>query len=140
MSSPPLTNREYAYFSVVGPGSHDSVTDKIGFSPSEAWSAGDINPRNGKPRQSMFWQLKSGLDDTAALEQHIESLLLTLGTKAQALRDLWVDYDLTIQCVGYYPGSGHGSHLNREVVRRAAQLGIAFDLDFYYVADPEADG
>jgi hypothetical protein len=88
----------------------------------------------------MFWQLKSGLDDTVALEQHVESLLLTLGTRAQALRDLWVDYDLTIQCVGYYPGSGHGAHLDREVVRRAAQLGLAFDLDFYYVGDPEADG
>jgi hypothetical protein len=140
MSSPPLTNREYAYFSVVGPGDHRVITEKVGFSPSEAWSAGDINPRNGKPRQFMFWQLNSGLDDTSSLDQHIESLLLTLGTKAQALRDLWVDYDLTIQCVGYYPGSGHGAHINREVVRRAAQLGLAFDLDFYYVADPEADG
>jgi predicted P-loop ATPase/GTPase len=88
----------------------------------------------------MFWQLKSGLEDTAALEQHIESLLITLGTKAQALRELWVDYDLTIQCVGYYPGSGHGANLNREVVRRAAQLGLAVDLDFYYVADPDANG
>jgi hypothetical protein len=88
----------------------------------------------------MLWKLDSGLDDTEPLNQHIESLLLSLGTKGQALRDLWVDYDLTIQCVGRYPGSGHGLHLDRELVRRAAQLGLAFDLDFYYVADDETDG
>ena len=133
MASPPLTNREYAYFCVTGPGRHEVVTEKLGFRPADAWSAGDINPRNGNVRQSMFWKLESGHDDKEPLDQHIDSLLLILGTKSQALRDLWVGYDLMINCVGYYPPSGHGAHLNREVVRQAAQLGIAFDFDFYYV-------
>jgi hypothetical protein len=87
----------------------------------------------------MGWTINSGLDDTSPLHLHIDNLLLYLETKATALRELWVDYDLTIQCAGHYPPSGHGLHLSREVVRRAARLGIAFDLDFYYF-DDQADG
>ena len=137
MASPPLTTREYAYFCVLGPGTHQLVSEKLGFSPTDAWSEGDVNPRNGKVRQRMYWKLESGLDDKEPLERHIESLLLVLGTKAYGLRDLWVEYDLIISCVGHYPSTGHGVHLNREVVRQAAQLGITFDMDFYFLEDHE---
>ena len=83
----------------------------------------------------MFWEVKSGLDDTHPLEQHVQSLLLWLRPRAEALRKLWVDYDLTLQCVGYYRPSGHGAHFDREQIRQLAQLGIALDLDFYYQDD-----
>lgn len=134
MSSPPLTNREYAYFSVSGPGKHEFVTEQLGLQPSQCWAVGDPRPRVGV-YQTMGWRLDSGHDDTVPLEHHIESLLLTLETRTETIRQLSVDYDLTIQCVGYYPASGHGAHLNRDIVRRAAKLGIAFDLDFYFVDD-----
>jgi len=139
MSSPPLTTREYAYFSISGPGRHDAITDKLGREPSEAWSEGDPRPRGGT-YQLMRWRLDSGLPDTEPLEKHIESLLLILPAHTLTLRELALDYDLFIQCVGYYAPSGHGAHLNRDVVRRAAQLGLAFDLDFYYVDDYGHDG
>ncbi len=87
----------------------------------------------------MQWRLNSGLDDTAPLERHIENLLLFLVPREEQLRKLWLDCDLVIQCVGHYPPSGHGAHLNREVVRQAARLGLAFDLDFYYQDDHDHD-
>ena len=136
MTSPPLTTREYAYFHVTGPGTHQQVTERLGLEPSEAWNVGDEGPR-GRVRPSMSWRLSSGLDDREPLDRHIQSLLLILGRKAEALRKLWVDYDLTLQCVGYFPPSGHGAHFNREQIRQAAQLGLAIDLDFYYVDDHE---
>lgn len=139
MTSPPLTNREYAYLNITGSGSHEQVTEIIGLRPSEAWNVGDINPRNGKPRNFMSWRLSSGLEDTQTLDAHIETLLLQLQNKANAIRSLWVEYNLTLQCVGYFPPSGHGMHFNREQIRQAAQLGLSFDLDFYYVDDYEHD-
>jgi hypothetical protein len=69
----------------------------------------------------MRWRLDSGLADTEPLERHVESLLLLLPVHALALRELAIDYDLTIQCVGYYPSSGHGAHLSRNLIRSAAQ-------------------
>ena len=85
----------------------------------------------------MSWRMSSGLDDTSLLAEHIAALLHRLLPKASDIRKLWVDYDLTLQCVGYFPPSGHGMHFDREQVRQAAQLGLALDLDFYYVDDHE---
>ena len=138
MSSPPLTNREYAYFKVVGLGKHEVVTEKLGWEPTKAWSVGDKKPRGGV-QQWMLWELESGHDDTQPLDRHVESLLLTLEMKAETIRQLSMDYELTIQCVGYYPASGHGINLSREVIRRASQLSLAFDFDFYYVSDNNHD-
>lgn len=136
MASSPLTTREYAYVRIHGPGKHETITEILGMDPSEAWNAGDANLQTGRPRKAMSWLLYSGIDDTHAIDQHIKGLLRFLLPKAEALRQLWVDYDLTLVCVGYYPpNSGHGLHVDREQIRQAAQLGLAFDLDFYYLDD-----
>ncbi len=60
-----------------------------------------------------------------------EPLFLSPHTKAEALRKLWVEFDLTLQCVGHFPPSGHGMHFSREQILQAAQLGLASDLDLY---------
>jgi len=135
MTSPPMTNREYAYFRVTGLGKHETITKILGFEPSEAWSEGDENPRTGKQREFMSWVMKSGHDDTEPMDRHIQSLLIFLGTRASSIQKLWVEYDLFIQCVGYYPPSGHGTHLDRETVRQAARLGLSFDMDYYFTDD-----
>jgi hypothetical protein len=140
MSEPPHTSREYAYVSITGPGTHEAVTQRLGIEPSEARNVGDINSRTGRPFKGMRWKLQSGHDDTHPLTEHISSLLLIIGLKARELREMWVDYDVTLQCVGYYPTSqGPGAHFDREVVRQAAQLGLAIDCDFYFI-DCERDG
>jgi len=136
-----LKPREFAYVRITGPGTHEALTERLRVEPSEAWNAGDVNPKNGLPRRSMCWRLKSGRDDTRSLEEHIRFLLVGLSLRASELRELWVDYDLTIQCVGYYPrSSGSGMHFDREVVRQAAQLGLAIDCDHYFVDDHDHDG
>ena len=138
---PSLTPREFAYLSVTGPGAHETITEQLGLEPTEAWNVGDINPRTGPARKFMSWRLKSGLDDTRSVDEHIKSLLLAIGHKTAEIRRLWVDYDLQLQCVGFYPpSSGSGMHFDREVVRQAAQLGLAIDCDHYFVADHDHDG
>lgn len=136
MSNTQLTSREYAYVHIHGPGTHETISEALGLQPHEAWNVGDINPRNGKPRNNMFWAFRSGLDDTHSVEEHIQSLFLTFHTRSERLRPLWLEYDITLQCVGYFPPShGPGIHFNREVVRQAAQLGMAIDCDLYFVDD-----
>ncbi|RZJ14569.1 MAG: DUF4279 domain-containing protein [Acidovorax sp.] len=137
MTSPPLTTREYAYFHVTGSCKHEDVTALLGAKPSEAWNVGDANPRNGTLRKFMSWRMSSGLDDTKPLAEQISALLLWLQPRASALEQLVAEHDLTLQCVGYFPPSGHGMHFDREQVRQAALLGLALDLDFYYVDDHE---
>ena len=105
----PLTNREYAYLFVSGGKNHESVSSALALAPSEAWNVGDTDPRRGRARKNVGWRLDSGLDDKQPLEQHIQSLLTVLSTRREALRELWEEWDLIIQCVGYYPAAGHGA-------------------------------
>jgi len=135
-----LTAREYAFVWISGPGPHAAVTAALQLTPSDAWNAGDVNPSTGRARRAMSWQLRSDLDDTRPLHAHVDALLTVLATRANELRGLWVDYDLVLQCVGHYPSGSHGVHLDREVVRRAASLGLAIDLDFYVVEEHADDG
>jgi hypothetical protein len=136
MSTSQLTRREYAYVHISGPGTHEAISETLGLKPSEAWNIGDINPRNGRPRKDMHWGLGGSLDDTHPIEEHIQSLVLFFRPNSAALRSLWVEYDITLQCVGHYPlNHGPGIHLDREVVRQAAQLAMAIDCDMYWVDD-----
>ncbi len=135
MAAHPLTEREYAYFCISGPGTHEEITALLGFEPSEAWNIGDINPQNGMPRKFMSWRLSSGLDDKNPLDEHLKYLFQCLKPRTSLLRQLWVDFDLTLQCVGYFAPSSHGASFSREQVRVAAQLGLEFVLDFYYLND-----
>ena len=83
----------------------------------------------------MSWRLCSELDDKQPLDEHLKNLFTILGTRPNELRKLWVEHELILQCVGYFAPSGHGLHFTREQLRQAAQLGLAFDLDFYYIDD-----
>ena len=126
-----MSDSEYAYFVVSGLGRHEEITQKLGVKPNEAWNVGELSPR-GITRQQMSWHLYSGLSDSEPLVQHIDALVLFLSTRAGTLRELWQEYTLTLQCVGRY-SSAHGLHLDRERVRRLANLGVAIDLDLYVV-------
>jgi hypothetical protein len=141
MSTSQLTCREYAYVIISGPGTHEAISTAVGLNPTEAWNVGDINPRDGKPRRDMRWILRSGLDDTHSIEEHIQSLILIFQVKSAQLRMLWVEHDIYLQCVGHYPPSrGPGIHFSREVVRQAAQLGMAIDCDLYFLDNKGHEG
>jgi hypothetical protein len=87
----------------------------------------------------MMWRFDSGLDDKAGLDRHIRNLLMWAETRAEAIRRLSPDYAVTLQCVGYYPASGHGCHFTRDTLQAAAYLGLEIDLDFYYVDGHDHD-
>lgn len=135
MSSPPLTTREFAYLYITGNGSHQEITEILGIEPSMAWNVGDTNERNGKTQRSLHWKKNTGLDDKESLESHLDAIFFLLSKKHNEIQELFFKgYDPHIQCVGYYPDSGHGVHLNRDIIRKAGQLNLAIDLDFYQVS------
>ena len=135
MASPPLTNREYAYFTVTGKGDSSLISSILKIESTKNWSEGENNPRNNTPRKFMRWNLESGLDDTQSIDLHIEKLLSVLEPLALELAELSTKYEVYIQCVGYFPPPSHGLHLDRKVIERISRLSVSLDYDFYFVSD-----
>ena len=135
MTSPPLTTREYAYFSVKGEGNSQFVTSVLKIEPTNQWSQGEINPRNNRPRKFMGWNLESGLDDTHPIEEHIEKLFEILEPLKNELAELSKSHEVYIQCAGYFPQSGHGLNVSRSLISKLHMLSLSLDYDFYFVED-----
>ena len=141
MSSPPLTNREYAYLCVVGNGTHEEVTKILGIQPSQAWNPGEKSDQTGRIQKFMRWRKDSYLEDTEPIEKHLDSIFQLLHGKHKEVQELFFKgYDAYIQCVGYYPPSGHGTHLTRDIIREAGKMNLAIDLDYYYIDSNGHDG
>ena len=126
------SDEEYAYVLVSGYGDYREITDRLKMEPWKAWNAGDKKPKGGEyPRTE--WAFQSGLAKTEELTKHIDILLTLLEQRSYVIKDLQPDWEIHINCVGYYRSSQHGLHINKDIVKRAAYLGIEFDFDLYYV-------
>jgi len=140
MTSPPETDREYAYFSATGVGDAKIVDDLMNMNNSEYWNIGDqfeLMERKFSRKYSC-WRLDSGYDDTHEVEKHIEALLLKLGPKLETLNKIRPEFELKITCVGYTYQS-FGFELPFELQRQATSLGIGFSFDFYPFGDIHED-
>ncbi len=136
MASPPITDREYVYFKIMGDsGAHIEITDLLKLEPTNAWNKGDINIKNNKPRKFTSWQLESGLNDTHPIQEHLDALFKILVPLQCELLNLSKKFDICFQCVGYFHPSGHGIHLDKSTVQKASAFAASFDMDFYYISD-----
>lgn len=136
MSSPPETDREYAYFRATGLGDTSKIEALMNLSSSEHWNVGDEYERRDRTfkRMSSCWQLDSGYKDTEVLEKHIEALLGILTPKIGILQQLKAEYRLQIVCVSFVYQS-FSFELPFELQKIATNLGIGFWFDSYSFGD-----
>jgi len=83
----------------------------------------------------MSWNLESGLDDTHPIEKHIERLLEILEPLENELAKLSKNYEVYIQCVGYFPASSYGLSVSKNLIEKLHRLSLSLDYDFYFVED-----
>ncbi|MFK0689036.1 DUF4279 domain-containing protein [Mesorhizobium sp. IMUNJ 23033] len=136
MSSPPETDRQYAYFRAIGEDNPAEVTSLLGVEPNECWRTGDVFERRGHTfrRKSSSWRLDSGLEDTEALDRHVEALLTKLTPRKDELLRVRVKFKTQIVCVSYSYQS-FSWELDFDVQRSATALGIGFWIDAYSFGD-----
>ena len=136
MSSPPESDREYAYFRAIGTGNTRAVEISMDLKRTEHWNVGDEFERKNKifKRRSSCWKLESGYDDTNRLELHIEALLNKLTPKSNILNKIQSEYKLQIVCVSFAYQS-FSFELPFEMQKTATNLGIGFWFDSYSFGD-----
>ncbi len=136
MTSPPTTDREYAYFRATGTDNVSEISKKLGLEPDEAWNVGDNFERRGHQfkRRTGSWEIGSGLDDQLDLDAHIDALLWKLTKHQPALLEIGTRFKTQIVCVSYNWQS-FSWELTLEHQKSAASLGISFLIDAYSYGD-----
>ena len=136
MSSPPETDREYAYFQATGVDDPNQISEALKLEPNELWKVGEAFERRGHTfhRRSSCWKLESGLTDQDALSEHVEALLHVLEPNRDGLLRIRNKFLTQFKCVGFYYQS-FSWELDFDLQRRATALGISFWFDTYSFGD-----
>jgi hypothetical protein len=140
LSSPPVTDREYAYFHAIGNDDPEQISALLELVPAKIWSLGETFARGGREfrRRSSKWQLDSGLTDGDPLNAHIEALLICLEPRKTELSRIRKSFRTQFVCVGYYFQS-FSWELDFELQKRATDLGVSFWFDIYSHGDPHEE-
>ncbi|MDF2235831.1 DUF4279 domain-containing protein [Albimonas sp. CAU 1670] len=136
MTSPPVTDRFYAYFRVVDPSDPEEITRVLKIEPDKVWKRGDtfeVQDRLRRRRGS-HWSIDSGLDDRQPLDDHLEALLWRLDLKRDALLGLLPRHRLEFVCVAQVWQAFCWAP-NFDLQRRVTDLGIGFWFDIYSLGD-----
>ena len=137
MNDAKKTNKCYAYFMVSGAFHPAQITERMGINPTESSLEGDLVKETQMVRKCSRWMLRSRLDTTATLEQHVSDVLAQLDAKKEEFRQLSAELSGVMELVGYFHADYPGLTFEREVVARLSEYSLSVDCDFYYLASED---
>jgi len=123
-----------AFFTLTGLDFEPSeITAKVGIMPSKTWKIGDsIDPRASIRRKHNGWSVKSQLEKSADLEDHIKSVLEQLQPGWLSLIELCKSYYAEIECVIYIVGDDRPAiHFDKHILQQIGELNAEIDVDLY---------
>lgn len=117
----------------------EEITAVIGIVPTKTWKVGDLISKGATLRHKQNgWSLKSKLEDSATLEDHVESVLERLKPSWQHLVKMCTRYYTEIECIIYvYGDDSPAIHFNRETLKRISELNAEIDIDLYVLPESE---
>jgi hypothetical protein len=113
-------NKCYAYFYVEGSFNPAQITERVGINPTNSWLEGDVIERTKMPRKCSRWQLRSRLETTATLEQHVSDVLAQLDENRKAFKHLSAELGGAMVLVGLFNECNPGLTFERDVIERLA--------------------
>ena len=113
------------------------ITERMGINPTESSLKGDLVKGTQMVGKCSRWMLRSRLDATATLEQHVSDVLAQLDAKKEEFRQLSAELGGVMELVGYFHADYAGLTFEREVVARLSEYSLSVDCDFYYLASED---
>lgn len=120
----------YAYVAITGSFDPMDISQKIGMSPTHCVRIGEPG-RYSKAAKCSRWELRSRLEITDPLENHVRDVLDQLDTMKSGFEQLIREFDGAMQLVCYFKEQVPGIHFDKETVLRIAQYALSIDCDFY---------
>jgi hypothetical protein len=119
----------YAYFCLGGAFDPDEVTRRLGVLPSETVKAGDAIWGTRRKRQNSLWMLRSRLQSSGDLDEHVKDVLDQLDTNRSAFVELSRELGGIIVIVGFSRDYAPAISLEQETVERLAQYALRLDVE-----------
>jgi hypothetical protein len=119
----------YAYFCLTGAFEPNEITRRLGVLPSETARAGDAIGRAHHKRQSSLWILRSRLQLSGDLDQHVKNVLDQLDTNRAVFAEISRELGGIIVIVGFSPDYAPAISLEQDTVGRLAQYGLRLDVE-----------
>ena len=114
----------------------EKITALLGIIPTKTWRVKDlVHPKAGVRRKSNGWSIKSQLDKSAELDEHIKSIFEELQPSWQSLVEICKQYDALISCAVYRYQQIPAIDLDKDIVKKAAELNAGIDVDIYYLPE-----
>jgi hypothetical protein len=118
----------YAYFCLGGAFDPDEVTRRLEVLPSETARAGDAIGRTRRKRQNSFWMLRSRLQSSGDVDQHVRDVLDQLDANRLVFEELTREFGGIIVIVGFSQDYAPAISLEQDTIGRLAQYGLRLDL------------
>lgn len=125
----PVKPDPYAYFCLAGVFDPDEISRRLGMLPSEISRAGDAIGKSNLKRRNSVWILRSRLQCSADLNQHVKDLLDQLDSNRSAFLELSREHGGIIVIVGFSPDCAPAISLEQETVGRLAQYTLRLDVE-----------
>lgn len=101
----------------------EEITNLLKISPTSTWKLGDLIGKSILGHEHNGWSLKSNLENSVDLEEHIIYVLQKLQPSWQKLVDICYQYDAEISCVIYsYEAQAPAIHFDKDIIGRVAEL------------------
>ena len=113
------------------------LTKRTGITPTETSIEGDPIRGSKMLHKCSRWILRSRLDTTASLEEHVSDVLSQLDAKPEAFRSLSAELGGVMELVGYFNAYYPGLNFESSFITRLSDYHLSMDCDFYYQADEE---
>ncbi|MBC6481736.1 MAG: DUF4279 domain-containing protein [Hormoscilla sp. GM7CHS1pb] len=124
-----------ASFTLTGEFDPEEITNKVGIIPSETWRMGElIHPKGTIRHQQNGWSLKSKLEKSAELEDHVKYVLEQLQPGWIPLAELCTQHDAEIDCVIYVNGQVTAIHFDKRIIDLVNKLNAEIDVDLYVIS------
>ena len=133
----PRPNESHVYFGVFDFGNDlDAVTKIMGVAPTSAWLEGDPLPNEGSAKRTHSrWDLRSGLDLTAPIEDHLAALLAILESRKDAVAMAMARFTVEIAVAAYFYEVNPGFSISSSLAQRLAALGVDVHFDLYCLVE-----
>lgn len=119
----------YAYFCLGGAFDPDEITRKVGVPPSETARPGDAIGRGHHKRQNSLWMLRSRLQSSGDLDQHVRDVLDQLDSSGEAFAEVSRERRGIMVIVGFSRDYAPAISLEQETVRRLSQYALRLDVE-----------